>query len=161
MSFDVKCFIAAVIAMYNYLLDCGLTDASEINLTFENNQYVFTDISLKDGILNFRFNGKNYSVNFKDGEIEFISVEHEVVKEIEEKVENIFMVKSTVSGRVVDVFVHEGDFVNEGNLLLKIEAMKMEIDVKSPVNGVVDRIFISRGVDAKLGSPLISIRVAG
>ena len=158
MISNVKSFIAAVIALYNYLLDCGLSNISEVTLSSGDDKYTFTDVSLKNNILNFKFNGKDYFVNFSDNEIEFSTVKH-VFEEAEKEVEDFFIVKSTVSGRVINVFVNEGDNVKENDLLLKIEAMKMEIDIKSPVNGVVDRIFISKDMEVKLGSPLISIRV--
>lgn len=160
MISNVKSFIAAVIALYNYLLDCGLNNLSEITLSSGDSKYTFTDVSLKNNILNFKFNGKGYFVNFSGGVIEFSTVER-VFEEVEKKIEDFFIVRSTVSGRVINVFVSEGDIVKENDLLLKIEAMKMEIDIKSPVNGVVDRIFISKDMEVKLGSPLISIRVYG
>ena len=52
-------------------------------------------------------------------------------------------VASEVAGRVVRVEVKVGDTVAEGDSLIVIEAMKMEIPVDSPVAGRVKTILFN------------------
>ncbi len=54
-------------------------------------------------------------------------------------------IKVPLAGRVVDIKVKEGQEVNVGDLLLVIEAMKMNNDVTSPVKGVVKSINVKVG----------------
>lgn len=46
-------------------------------------------------------------------------------------------VKSPMPGTIIAVNVADGQRVNEGDLLLSIEAMKMEHQLRSPLNGIV------------------------
>ncbi|MCS7307263.1 MAG: sodium-extruding oxaloacetate decarboxylase subunit alpha [Aquificaceae bacterium] len=54
-------------------------------------------------------------------------------------------VTSPISGKVVNIKVHVGQQVKEGEVLFVVEAMKMENEVHSPVEGTVEEVFISVG----------------
>jgi len=61
-------------------------------------------------------------------------------------------------GQVMQVFVAEGDTVAEGQALMLLEAMKMEIRVAAPVKGVVTRLLVAQGQTVERGQELIEIR---
>lgn len=50
-------------------------------------------------------------------------------------------IRSPLSGRIAAVCVHPGDRVEAGQLLLVLEAMKMEYQLRSPLCGAVTQIF--------------------
>jgi 3-methylcrotonyl-CoA carboxylase alpha subunit len=52
---------------------------------------------------------------------------------------------SPMPGRVIKIAVNEGDAVQKGDLLVVVEAMKMENNIMSPGDGVVDSISVSIG----------------
>lgn len=54
-------------------------------------------------------------------------------------------ITSPMPGKVIKVNVNEGDVVSKGDLLLVVEAMKMENNILSPADAVVDRINVSPG----------------
>jgi biotin carboxyl carrier protein len=54
-------------------------------------------------------------------------------------------IRAPMPARVTEVRVSVGDRVEEGQLLLKIEAMKMENQVFSPVAGTVEKVCVSGG----------------
>jgi len=60
-------------------------------------------------------------------------------------------VESEVQGSVWKIEVETGDRVAEGDVLVILESMKMEIPVESPVAGVVIEILVKReeAVDEK------------
>ena len=58
-------------------------------------------------------------------------------------------VVSPISGLVIDVEVSEGQTVQAGDVLAKIEAMKMENNIPSPVGGRVSKICVSKGEEVK------------
>ncbi len=60
-------------------------------------------------------------------------------------------IPSPLQGSVWKIEVEEGDEVQEGDLLLVLEAMKMENEIVSPVSGKVLQILVSKGdsVDAE------------
>jgi pyruvate carboxylase subunit B len=61
-------------------------------------------------------------------------------------------------GRVVRLLVNNGDTVRRGQSLLILEAMKMENDIQSPVDGLVDEIFIKAGDTVDAGGQLLHVR---
>ena len=54
-------------------------------------------------------------------------------------------VKTTVPGNMWKVLVKEGDVVVIGQTLLILEAMKMENEIKSSLDGVVKAVHVSEG----------------
>ncbi len=61
-------------------------------------------------------------------------------------------------GQVVDVLVAVGDNVTEGQTLLILEAMKMEIRVTAPYDGSVQQVNVSKGEVVERDQPLIEIK---
>ena len=52
-------------------------------------------------------------------------------------------VESEVQGSVWKVVVEVGDSVAEGEVLVIVESMKMEIPIEAPVAGVVSKLLVS------------------
>ena len=70
-------------------------------------------------------------------------------------------VVSQMTGRIVRIDVKTGDTVNEGDVLLVIEAMKMENEITAPVGGTVTEIAVSAGARVSEGDTLLVIEPAG
>ncbi|MDD6061934.1 MAG: biotin/lipoyl-binding protein [Oscillospiraceae bacterium] len=60
-------------------------------------------------------------------------------------------------GSVVDVKVSVGESVKKGQILLLIEAMKMENEIVAPNDGVVKAIHTSKGASVTTGAPLVTL----
>ncbi len=60
-------------------------------------------------------------------------------------------------GQVVDVVVGVGDAVQASQTLLILEAMKMEIRINAPHDGVITRVAVARGDVVERGQPLIEL----
>jgi acetyl/propionyl-CoA carboxylase alpha subunit len=54
-------------------------------------------------------------------------------------------ITSPMPGKVIKIAVKQGDLVAKGDVLLVVEAMKMENNILSPANAVVDRITVTDG----------------
>ena len=67
------------------------------------------------------------------------------------------VVRARIPGRVVRVWVAEGDTVEAGSRLLAIEAMKMENEVRSPRAGTVSGIRVNAGQAVELGDELLTL----
>ena len=65
-----------------------------------------------------------------------------------------------IPGRVVAVAVAVGDAVTRGAQLLVVEAMKMQNDVPSPADAVVERVSVSPGDTVELGDLLVVLAAA-
>ncbi|MBN22235.1 MAG: hypothetical protein CL678_13220 [Bdellovibrionaceae bacterium] len=60
-------------------------------------------------------------------------------------------------GKVRKILVQEGDQVDEGTDLLKVEAMKMEFTIKSPLKGKVKKLHVSEGEQLSPGTRYLDI----
>lgn len=66
-------------------------------------------------------------------------------------------VKAGLPGNVLKVQVEEGDRIEEGDVLIVVEAMKMETEIKSPVSGTVASVEVSVGEKVQAGQVLVTI----
>ncbi|RLI09208.1 acetyl-CoA carboxylase biotin carboxyl carrier protein subunit [Candidatus Bathyarchaeota archaeon] len=62
---------------------------------------------------------------------------------------------SPMPGKVVSLKVGAGEAVRKGDVLLIIEAMKMENEIRAPRDGVVREVLVSEGSSVSTGQPLL------
>ena len=62
-----------------------------------------------------------------------------------------------IPGKIVAIHVNVGDRVSADQVVVKLEAMKMENDIASPVSGTVTEIAVSEGAEAAGGQLLMMI----
>lgn len=67
------------------------------------------------------------------------------------------IVCAELAGLVLRIVAQEGDQVAEGDVLLYLEALKMEIEIKAPCAGVVGAILVSGDQKVSTGDPLVEI----
>ncbi|MCK5258702.1 MAG: pyruvate/oxaloacetate carboxyltransferase [Thermoplasmatales archaeon] len=66
-------------------------------------------------------------------------------------------VKSNMQGTILSVKVKKGDKVKNGDVIVTVEAMKMEQEIKSDVAGEVKDIFVSEGDSVASGDLLMQV----
>ncbi len=66
-------------------------------------------------------------------------------------------VSTNIPGKVVTVEVGEGDVVEEGQVILILEAMKMQNEVLAPLSGTVTNVNCSDGENVEANVPLVVI----
>ncbi|MEG1528356.1 MAG: biotin/lipoyl-containing protein [Clostridia bacterium] len=67
------------------------------------------------------------------------------------------LVSSPLPGTLVDVKVTTGQSVKKGQCVAVIEAMKMENEISASRDGVIGKIFLTKGVQISIGAPILEI----
>ena len=66
-------------------------------------------------------------------------------------------VAAPMNAKVVKVNIDVGDHVNEGDVILVVEAMKMEVDVKASAGGTISSVAVAAGEQVTAGQAMASI----
>lgn len=64
--------------------------------------------------------------------------------------------KAPMPGLIVDIKVNIGQSVKSGDILLTLEAMKMENEIRADRSGTISQIFVKKGENVETGTNLIS-----
>ena len=70
---------------------------------------------------------------------------------------NAGSIKSPLPGNVSKIMVKEGQSVKAGDVLMTLEAMKMENEIMAPGAGTVKKIYVAEGKAVQQGEALIDI----
>jgi biotin carboxyl carrier protein len=73
------------------------------------------------------------------------------------KVEGKGVVSAHLPGLVTSILVRAGDHVKAGDVVLKMEAMKMENDIRAGIDGVVKEILVEQQQNVLENQPLMII----
>lgn len=122
-------------------------------------------------------NGKIYEVDVEQGEATLLSEYEASLPEIvpakqevatpatqEQKVVSAASsgasdkaMKAPLPGVINAVKVSVGQTVKKGDVLIILEAMKMENEITAETNGKVSKIFVQKGATVETGAPLVEI----
>ncbi len=111
-------------------------------------------VSIGAGILK---KGKRIDV-FLDGDLyEFESISEKERHSSSAVISGVQQIKSPMPSRVVKILKDIDEEVSEGEGVIVVEAMKMESELKSPINGKVKEIMVKEGSAVESGTVLIVI----
>ena len=111
-------------------------------------------------VYKIKVNGKSYRVELEEIEqVDSAPLEEKRKQETKKIVNNDGgkEVVSPIQGQVTNIKVKIGDKVQKGDVLLIIEAMKLENEVVSPFEGEVKEILVSKGQNVKAKEAIIII----
>ena len=73
----------------------------------------------------------------------------------EETLAGEWVLTSPMAGVVQDVYVSPGDDVEKGQVVLVIEAMKMQNEMRARRGGTVKAVYVTKGQRVEQGTPLL------
>ncbi len=103
------------------------------------------------GQLSFEINQKKFTARAED-ELK------QLLKQLgmgAESISKLNEIKAPMPGLILDIDVQEGQEVKKGDILLILEAMKMENAIKSPGDGTISKINITKGDSVEKNQQLI------
>lgn len=62
-----------------------------------------------------------------------------------------------MQGTLLSVDVNEGDNVSKGQIIAVLEAMKLENEIVSPFDGIIDEILVKSGEIVDNGTSLMTV----
>ena len=99
--------------------------------------------------------GKNLWLHDESGALHFVDRTHDTI--IGPALAGSGTVRAPMDGSIVQVLVSEGATVSQGQLLVVLEAMKMEQPLKAGIAGVIRQVQVTRGDQVKGRQVLLEV----
>jgi len=91
-------------------------------------------------------------INFTDSNATYLITSNDAVEGATEGI-----VKAPLVGTVVSIKINPGDSISQGDVLLIIEAMKMENEIRAPKSGTIKELKVTKGEKVSSGDVLVII----
>lgn len=128
---------------------------------------------ISPNVISILIGGKSYKVYFaeeKEKRYFYVGGNQFIIKEPGEKEESFekgeeraaedkLMVMAPMPGKVIKINVTENEEIRKNQTLAIVEAMKMENEIKSSIEGFVKKIFVSAGDLVDSEKPLIELGI--
>lgn len=66
-------------------------------------------------------------------------------------------IEPPMPGKILKIMVNEGDKVEENQVLLLMESMKLQVEVKAPFDGIVSKLKVKEGQTVNAGEVVVKI----
>ncbi len=158
----------------NVLHKISLEKKEDLFIVSDGERIYEADIRfISPNIISIIMEGRSYRVYFtRDREKRFLSIEGQqftvqepleggegLQKDEVRSGEDELMVKAPMPGKVIKIDVSEKEEVRKNQTLAIVEAMKMENEIKSTIEGYVKKIFVSAGDLVDSEKPLIELEI--
>ena len=113
------------------------------------------ELEKQNGLWNVTIEGKSFNIEIEGSSVGDTSVSKRKKANRGKKSGTI---SSTIPGKVVSISAKEGQMVSEGDVVMILEAMKMQNEIQAPLSGTVTAINCKPGDSVEANSPLIIIQ---
>ncbi len=134
------------------------TGAQQYELVYEDQLGTITNVSHHQGVYRFTLNEKSYHCYISENEDGSLNITYEgfyflfrrndilgkgnfVIEEADAISDNKLI--SPMPGKVIKLFVKQGDAVQKGDTILIVEAMKMENNIVAPKDAVIEEVHVA------------------
>jgi biotin carboxyl carrier protein len=123
------------------------------SLLVDNSSYE-VHVEEREGTYRVLLLGQRYDIRVEDEGTRRVS---RARKEARPSEDAVIVLKSPIPGLIFDVPVTEGQEVKQGDILVIVEAMKMENELRAPRDGAVKATFVVPGDSVDKGQPLVTL----
>lgn len=113
------------------------------------------ELEKQEGVWNVTIEGKSFRIEIEGGSVGDPTGKKRKKKGRGKKSGTI---SSTIPGKIVSIAVEEGNIVAEGDVVMILEAMKMQNEIQAPLSGNVTAVNCKPGDSIEANSPLIVIQ---
>ena len=112
------------------------------------------ELEKEDGVWNVTVQGKKFQIEIEGG----AAAEQGVKKRKRGgRGKKSGTISSTIPGKIVSIAINEGQQVSEGDVVMILEAMKMQNEIHAPLSGTVSAVNCKPGDSVEANSPLVVI----
>jgi biotin carboxyl carrier protein len=122
-------------------------------LRINNKLYEITAYKADEEKFIINIEGENYLTEIRTN----LQEKAKQLLELKHTRQNKLDVKAPMPGMILKIKKNPGDDVEAGEPVLILEAMKMENEIRSPINGKIKNIHIKEGSPVEKGATLFSI----
>jgi biotin carboxyl carrier protein len=101
--------------------------------------------------------GNKYNVNINGASFVVETVSEDYFNEVENINTDESKVISPMTGLIREILVNTGDMVTTGQVLLRIESMKLVLTVNSAIEGIIKEIRVKTGQKISAGDLILEI----
>jgi 3-methylcrotonyl-CoA carboxylase alpha subunit len=130
-------------------------EGSKVKFDIGNNSYVAWISNDEDGIIYINFGAIQFTIKRSDLLSGHLDFEPEPTADLAHSGD----MKAPMPGRIVSIKVQSGDEVKKGDLMLILESMKMENNILSPMDGIVEKVLVVQGEMVDPSTRLIHFRI--
>lgn len=124
-------------------------------ILWKNRKYPVEIVKSRQNKYEILFNDISYTFTV---ETPFSLQRMKVLDSKRDKVENEF-IKAPMPGKIIDVLVREGAPILRGEPIVILEAMKMQNEIISPVNGTITRVTTKANTNVMKDDILVEIKL--
>ncbi|MBD3414755.1 MAG: hypothetical protein GF421_10035 [Candidatus Aminicenantes bacterium] len=135
---------------HEYLADIKSLSPHIISISIKDRMYKIFIVRSKEGF-HIQCQGDSYFIQESDQD------EGEIQSSEEKSRKDMLNIKPTMPGKVIKIQVNEKEEIKVGQTLVIVEAMKMENEIKSSINGTVKKIFAAEGDLVDSDKPIMEL----
>ena len=123
-------------------------------IKFKNKKFPVEVLEQNQNKFNILINGVSYNYTVETP----LSYQRKQVIEKTMKKSKTGFITAPMPGKIIEIFAEENAIINEGDVLLILEAMKMQNEILSTISGTIKKISIKQGDNVNKDDVMIEIR---
>ena len=112
------------------------------------------ELEKHNGLWNVTIEGKSFNIEIEGSSVGDTSVSK---RKRANRGKKSGTISSTIPGKIVSISAKEGQMVSEGDVVMILEAMKMQNEIQAPISGRIVELNCSPGETIEANAPLIVI----
>lgn len=156
-SFNLPLEETITIGNREYKLNIKEDDKHGTYILWKNRRYPVEILQAKQNKYEILFNDISYSFTI---ETPFSLKRKRVLSKAQGKSDKEKII-APMPGKIVDVLVREGSEIQRGEAVLILEAMKMQNEIHSPVEGIITAVNVKPNFNVMKDDVMVEIKIKG